>query len=178
MFSLLPNQEKKRLRKEYRLRLLIVALIFFVTATIFGLIFLLPSYLLSLSKESVARDHLKSVQDVAKTNAKPELSAELKAANLQIVELKGSVEQMPIKKILDMVIKDRPEGLKINSFSLTRDAQAGTLLITGIAPTRESLVSFNKTLSAEPLFSKVESPVSELAKSKNIGFSLSITGKF
>jgi len=51
MANLLPQKERGRLELEYRLRLLIVSLLFLMVTFTVGVIFLLPSYFISKSKE-------------------------------------------------------------------------------------------------------------------------------
>ena len=49
------------------------------------------------------------------------------------------------------------------------------MVVQGIAPTREALVSYKNRLEGLTIGNKVELPISELAKSKDIRFSLRFT---
>ncbi|MDE2038358.1 MAG: hypothetical protein KGI69_04050 [Patescibacteria group bacterium] len=65
----------------------------------------------------------------------------------------------------------------LSSFSAVRMA-TGTVavIVQGIAPTRDDLLAFQSRLEALVPGASVDLPISELAKSSRIGFSLQVTG--
>jgi hypothetical protein len=50
--------------------------------------------------------------------------------------------------------------------------------ITGVATSRDVLLGFQKALAKDPHFSKVDLPISDLAKTKDIRFNITAVAKW
>lgn len=179
MFKLLPTQEKKKLEKEYRIRLCIVAFSFIFFIELIGAISLLPAFFLSTVKEKEVITEQLIVSKVTEDEKDEKFDEEIKKVREQIQQLKIDEKEIAIAHVLNTVNKNKPTGVRLTSFNLVRNVgEESELRIIGIAQNRDSLVSFRDTLENESLFSGVELPISDLAKSKDISFSLNLTGKF
>lgn len=80
--------------------------------------------------------------------------------------------------LIQNILSYRSEQIFINSMEISRSAGTSTsaeVLIIGKADSRESLIDFKKSLEVEKTFRNIDLPVSDLAKSKDIKFSLRVT---
>jgi hypothetical protein len=175
MFNLLPENLRKTITTEYRLRLAILAIVMVVLVQISFLIFLFPSWLVSYYKErdfSVQSDELNkslSTLDISST------TAFIKSFNTKIGIINDSLEYPKFVPMVDEVIAKKTSSIRISGIYYTvNSANAGTLTLEGLGDTRESLVSFSDSLKTIQHFKKVDLPISNLAKDKNISFIISI----
>lgn len=179
MFKLLPHHEKVRLQKEYRVRLAVVALFFLFSVEVVGIAALMPSFFLSKVKDDQIKNEQKVLGALMEEEKDPQLALELERAKNQIRQLVVDEETVEVAKLFGIVNKDRAPGISISSFDLDRKKEGeDELRIFGTASSRDALVLFNKTLETEELFTKVELPVSDLARNRDITFSIRIQGNF
>ncbi len=178
MFSFLPEQQRKVLVREYRIRLSVVIFSGLFLVLLVATILELPAYFFSKIK-------MYEVSDIAKMSANDEDAKNVRIAFEEIYHTNAYVgilskESEPkLYEGLDKIIKLRGAVL-INSFAISRkeDASSSVMTITGRAPKREDLVNFSKVLKAEPTINVINLPVSDLVKTKDINFNMTISGKF
>lgn len=139
---------------------------------------LLPSYLLT-------RGHLVFINSL---NAGPEAKDE--ESIKEILDLPKEIEvklkffesNAASKRVVDSlskIIAYLPEKVKLGSVVFNRNhgekgKKGVTIVISGTAADRDSLVSFGTALKSSDSFSAVEVPVSSLTKEKNLPFSINI----
>lgn len=181
-YTLLPKIEMKKLRREYRTRLIILFSFFISFAVLIGICSLAPAYIYSYSQEKEALGKAQSIQKSLKESGTDEIWRDLRQASEIITRLKGNTPSKPFGDIVASIIADKNTNIKINSFNFTEiiDASSTPIFsvnIAGKSGTREGLVSFKKKLETDDYIQSVELPVSDLAKSKDIDFSMRITIK-
>ncbi|HEY4503783.1 MAG TPA: hypothetical protein VJJ28_01585 [Candidatus Paceibacterota bacterium] len=173
--TLLPDSEIRLLRREYRIRLLIIALFFISCATVIGILALFPAFMSSYLNRDEDMSYIKELEKNRQANGVMDKEKELiKSQNLakRIIEDKDSVIY---SEIIQKIILRRTKNIQINSFELSYAVGTSTpveVIIQGKAMTREALMTFKKGLEGDIAFSKVELPVSDLAKNKDISFAL------
>lgn len=177
MFTLLPEQHKKKLWKQYRMRL-VSFFCFFVTAVfLIAIGFLFPSYLsLSLDKNTLSSDvsDLESKISIKNSKGLKETLDQIKTT-LSLVK----PDETSILNSIQIILKQMPGGISVQSINYIRGQGApSSITISGIASERDNLISFTKQLQKELSFTNVTLPVSNLAKEFNVPFSLTILGKF
>ncbi len=179
MRNLLTDQTKHRLRAKYLNSLFFIMFLLLSTAIIIGAGALVPSYLLSQSRKSVVENKANLVKKGLKQR-EPELSTEaLKFARSEIGLLSESKGEKLFSDRLRRILEKKPPGISITSFSYVAGSdEEGSLNISGTALSREDLLSLERGLKNEPDFTSVVLPVSNLAKEKDISFSLVIKGTF
>ena len=81
------------------------------------------------------------------------------------------------EKIINEIILKKIPDIKINGISYDRNSIGGegSVNIRGIAKSREKLLLFRKVLEEDPLFKKVDLPISNFVKGSNISFNLTLT---
>lgn len=169
------------LKREYFIRFLIVFLFFVSCGVILGIFSLAPSYVLSLNGE---RDTLKEVQALQKgrqARGTDAISNELSATYALIKSIEKDYDKASFSKTIDEIASLRTPQIFYSSISLQKLDRTATSTITAIvqgkALTRDSLLKFKKNLESDPNISKVDLPVSDLAKSKDISFAVKFSIK-
>jgi len=179
MRNLLPNRVKQQLRTEYRLRLSIVGLLLFSVALLMAGVFLVPSYLLSASDKMVVEDRMRFAEQGPAPQEAESSIERLELAQLQVELLSTLQKSTLFSDRLIQIIEQKPAGVRIGIFFYTtRDEGENMLTLSGVAETREDLLSFERSLKSEPDFSSVTLPVSNLAKDRDLSFLVTIKGSF
>lgn len=175
MFNLLPENLRKSIVTEYKLRLSIVVLLFVVLLQFSFLIFLFPSWLTSHYKEKdflVKSDELNrsiSALDVSST------TAFIKSINEKLSVANQTLEYPKLIPIIDSVISYKGTSIRLDGILYTvNGSNSGVLTINGMGDKRDSLVAYADSLKKIDSFKKVDLPISNLAKDKNIDFSISV----
>ncbi|HRH27080.1 MAG TPA: hypothetical protein PLZ99_02895 [Parcubacteria group bacterium] len=175
MFNLLPENLKEQIKKDYHLRLSIIVLSFVILSQISFLIFLFPSWLISYYKE---KDYLVKNDEISKNiSAIPVASttAVIKSLNEKLLNIDRTLEYPEVIPLIDSVISTKTSAIRIGDISYTvSGVNSGVLNINGMGEKRESIVNYSENLKKIDLFKKVDLPISNLAKDKNIDFSISI----
>lgn len=173
--SFLPVQDQKALKKRYRLHATIVALFMLSVVGIVGVGSLAPAYIRVAFEEMTQTASLKSSSIDSENLNAAEMVEELRgdaSAARELLEMSSrELSSTLIKDAISARASVRVLSIAISDISTT----TATMVIQGIAPTRESLVSFKTRLEGFAAGNKVELPISELAKSKDIPFSLRFT---
>lgn len=179
MFNLLPQPEKDALRLEYRTRLAVVWLWFFLATLLIAVALLLPSYVFSVQKEKVAARRVEMLSHVVTREEATALFALLAEAQSKATRAKDSPPSSFSERIA-AVARETPAGISLSGFSLALVGEEGKqpFFIHGIAAERNVLVSFARELERTGLFEKVEVPLPLLAKESGIEFSLRVAGSF
>ncbi len=177
MFTLLAEQQKKHLYKQYRLRLISLIGFFLSALLLIAGILMLPSlYLLSIEKGT-----LKSEKEMYERSVDSENSKDL-IANIggikAMVEL-AAPSDTKLFATLQSVLAKRPSGVGVSTIGYTRGEGApSSLTIQGIAQGRAGLIAFYKVLQKEPMFTSSALPVESLVKETNVPYTINLQGKF
>lgn len=168
MLHLLPQYQKRKVVKEYRLRLGLVLIIVIFFAVIMFTIFTLPSFLLLRTEKIVLEGKKSSIESIIN-------SKNLKNGDSATDMSKSAVALKPFSKSLspnlfiDSVVPST-SGITIGGYAFN---QAGpedpvNVVISGVSKTREDLTAYAELLNKR--FGGVKLPLSSLANSANISF--------
>jgi uncharacterized phage-associated protein len=86
-------------------------------------------------------------------------------------------DQTTHSNIIQNIISHRSKNVTLSSIDISHASGTSTpwaVIVQGKSATREALLDFQKSLEGDQLFSQVELPLSDLAKSKNISFGIRI----
>ncbi len=174
MLTLLPQEEKTRHIHEYYVRLTIVILFFVATLLVSALVGLLPSYV----NERADLNALKEAQQQAElesTNKAYEESEIVKAYNAVLVDyLNARIVQVSTpaspSSVLYKILENSNSSISISELEMTHQ----TVIVRGVASTREGLIAFHNTLRSHLDFKNATLPISDLAKSSNANFTIQI----
>ena len=178
MRNLLLEQDKKKIRREYFLRIAFVSLVFVFFSVIFGNVFLLPSYFLSNTKKRALEEQRTIIEQSIAVHEQDASIAVLVEADDKLSLLAPS-KGSSLFALIEQVVHALPPGVSVEEFVYGTYAERDNELhLSGVADTREDLRAFQNALRGKPLFTSVVLPVSNLAADKNISFSLTLTGSF
>ena len=175
MINLIPNEQKKRMKRGFYYRLVVVFLIMFLVIVLLSTLAILPSYFLSFSENTLINQKL----EVQKNELVPVGDQKILVAvgdldsKLNLIENRQSVRFVVSEKIINPLILNKMPGIRITSIFYENDPTLGKKVrIGGTAPSREILLLFRRAIEDDALFKQVDLPISNFVKGSNIEFSL------
>jgi len=177
MANLLPLIEKRRIKREYKVRIGIVSLLLLSVLTIIAIVSLIP---LHVSSSSELNDIIRQMETEKKET--PNIIEEQNPikitqdvnAKLAVLRKKDSALLLS-SDLIAVIVGHKPNDIKINAMFYDRGLMDGKVSINGVAKDRETLLSFLKSLEVEKIFTKVDLPISSFVEESNIEFSIRIT---
>lgn len=173
MINLIPPSAKKRVTQEYWVRVITVWLLLGSAGFLILSVFLLPTYLIinqQISVMDVEVSHSSEKTSTFDVSATELVSATDKARLLLMNSSSTSFSTYKTK--LDTLAGT---SVKLNQFDFSRNITRGTIKISGIADTRQSLSDFRDSLEKEGSFTSVNLPISSLIKNKDLLFSIDLS---
>lgn len=175
--TLLPIQERKSLRHEYRLRVAIVLCFMLSFAGLIGIGSLFPSFISMSAKERSELDAVTALKKQKDDSGIGDIEGTLKAdAALLAAATPLTVGTLPSAVIESVVSARGPVDLTSLSVA-SGDGSSFDVSIRGVAPDRPSLLAFQNRLEQLAPGNKAVLPISELAKNSDIPFSIELTEK-
>lgn len=175
MLELLPNAQKKFIKKEYFLRLTAASLLFLLAAGILFLVFLSPSYFLSVEKWKIVNQEFENIKK-SNINADDEdLQSDIKSSKEMLALLAPSANELSIKDLIAKIINKKSSGVIIEGLSAdySKNDQY-QITIRGTSKNRELLKSFAENLRGGKEFNDVDLPISNFAKISDIDFNITL----
>lgn len=175
MINLLPYEDKKEVEREGLRRFLIVALLSLATVIFLGILLMGPVYLLVFQQRIAQEDEELSLRNGKSTEHINQISNEIKKINSKLFVFESNAKNYSAPKTIKGILDIIPSGIKLTdiSFEVTSEAR-GRAQLRGNASTRENLLNFLKVLNDSGLFSKVDSPVSNILKKTDVDFSINL----
>lgn len=175
MINLIPPEARSRIITEYWVRVGAVWLLLLGVAATAIATFLLPAYVLVGSQAGI---YEVAAKEASTRVAEQEVTTKvLVEASTQAKLLVDDADKQSMMEFFDVVqsLVD-PNLIEIKSYSLTRkDMTVQVVQVRGHAATRLSLSNFRDALTQHPLIEKVNLPISNLAKDRDIEFSIALT---
>ncbi len=176
--TLLPPQERKNLRREYYTRLAIVVCCMISTVFAAGLMSLLPAYMRARAEE---QRQLEAVTELRHTNNEKNdsmVASELSFYSSALSILGNSLLRERPSEAIERIVGLSDKEVRLSSLSyFVSGTTTAEVIIQGIAPNRASLLSFKSRLESLTPLARIDLPLSELAKSSSIPFSLKVIYK-
>ncbi len=177
MINLLSSSAKKRLWNEYCVRLGIVALLAVFALELFTLLLFFPAYLTLRGTTNEVALSLEQERALVPASDKA-IHEEVKALKNDLTLLTPGTkpqDQIP-SALLSDILKVKPQGITINNLAYVRAGDAVSLQLSGVAATRDDILSFKNSLSQNPLYTLARTN-DYLIKKTNITFSITLTMK-
>jgi hypothetical protein len=180
MFNLLPFEEKKKLKREYKHRLVVVALLILIIAEGILAVLLVPTIILVTSHEEDLKTRLSEYGALAEEGTGGSFNALLKETTEKLTELSPEKNKALPTEAIIKIVEAKPKGVHVERFTYKagKDFSTGDIVIEGKSDTREALLLFRKALEGVPGFTTVKLPVSNFAQEKDIPFSMSVIAAF
>ena len=178
MINLLPTEEKKKNATVYRFHVLVLSfemagICFFIAGAA-----LLPSYFLSSAKERSALQKLELLKNTPVTMIDQNTLDSIKDINSKISIMEGAEKDRfsVLGRVINEMISKKMPDIKISQITYVNDSKGlKKVSVRGLALNRERLLIFREMLESDPIFSKVDLPISNFIKGQNIDFSLNLT---
>jgi hypothetical protein len=169
--NFLPEEDKIKIKKEYLRRLFVVLGTFSFFVISIGIILLL-SYAIFLRDQKYNLERQLAISGERLSRGKIENTILLaEEFNTKISLLDSGQKNIGEKSaFIKIILEEKTDKIKINDFFFDK----GKVLIQGLSENRQNLLSFIDSLRKKKDFKKVESPVSNLIKERDIEFKLTI----
>lgn len=173
MINLIPPTARRSVIREYWLRVMSVWMFLIGTGCLIVAALLLPTYvqiwiqLNGLSELASASSDMVASYDIS--------AQELIVASNQAKILNPPATSTPFSVYINNIETVSGSAVTLTAFTFVRPNIGETSIsISGIARTRQDLANFRDSLSADTAYSRVELPISNLIKEKDLLFSMQL----
>ena len=159
--------------------LFVIGLSFFVAS-----VTILPAYFVSSIKKNLAYAKLENQKKEPVPLLDQETLTDIKnlREKLSLIENAEQVKFNVSTKVINEIILHKTPNIKITEivynsplFSDKNHQTDSKIIVSGVAPSREVLLSFRLALEGDVLFKKVDLPISNFVEGSNIPFYLNLT---
>lgn len=174
MINLIPPEARRRIVTEYWVRVVTAWLFLLaVAATVVGAL-LLPAYVLVTSQVRSSATEADSAR--ARVGDHDTTTKVLDAAGEEARLIAASAQEPQLTHVIEMIEELIPSGVEATAYTLARQTGAvAPVLVRGTADTRTGLAAFRDALLGHPRIAKVDLPISNFAKDRDISFTVTIT---
>lgn len=175
--TLIPYKDRRRLHREYILRVITVAIFGATLAVLVGMVAMFPAYIRAWFYNYAAQNAA-SVAKLSKPDASLELArTELARDGKLLSAASASLAEVMYSDIVKSLLSSRGR-VSITNFSVTQtDPDGVSINIKGIAPTRDDLIAFKGRLEAIIPGTRIEIPIDQLARNTNLQYNLRFAKK-
>jgi len=179
MLNLLTPEEKKSIKREYRVRTAAVIVMFMFFTVVFAIAGLLPAYFHVTVNLKIRNTDLANLAVQSEQEGDDSVALALGRTDtiLNFIEIEEDLETVPTY-IIERALTARPVGVNITTLSFDTSEVGRVLTITGGANTRASLIEYSRNLGSQPGFLSANVPAEDLAQATNIDFRLTVRGEF
>jgi hypothetical protein len=173
--TLIPIQDRLRIHREYHTRLLIVAASVLSVAVVLGAVGLAPAYLSAWSANSAALASLAAARGSKTDSGLSGVENSLNGDQKLLAALAAGTGGSKLSVVIQSIAAVR-SSVRIYSLDVSRQGDSTVVAtLNGQSPTRDDLLAFKSRLEAIATSTTVDLPLSELAKSTDVYFSMKIT---
>ncbi len=174
--TFLPNSERTQIYREYSVRVVAIFSVAIAVAVAVGAAALFPAFMRASTVERSALDAIAAGKAGSPSDAQV-MQDELSADGKLLAALSGSRSASRLSNALRQIALVRSR-VSLSAISVARaDAGSVDAVLQGTAPTRDELLSFKARLEGIAPGAVVDLPLSQLAQSTDISFSLHLTAK-
>lgn len=178
MANLLPESYKKTIHLEYLLRFVVVALVMSFALLVIGIILLVPSYVISSIQSNATKQQISLIQSQKTQENRMVDETVLKRTEAELKVFSTEKSFSEVEKTIQTVLGHMPAGIALSTINYEKkgkgEATQDSVILSGLASTRSDLLAFRSALEKETSFSSVVLPYSNLAKDKDVAFSITI----
>ncbi len=177
MINLLPASYKQSLKRMYYLRLVTTGFVLVLFIVLIAGALLAPSYILSALRETSLNEKLAMLQQGESFDASKAMNATIADINKKVALFRADNSDTVISQdVISAVLSKIPSGISVTSVTFgSNDTGGATVTIHGVSTDRKSLETFSINLRGYSHFSKVDFPISDFVKNKDIEFNITCT---
>lgn len=173
MINLIPPQGHRTIRTEYMMRVGATVAMLFSAVAILLTVALIPTYVLVHAQMRAF-----NAEDAVNTGAAdtPDIAEEINRTEAIVMELQKRPETTDTSVFVHAIEAAAPAGVSFRNFSFgsVKDAPA-PIQVRGVAARREDLIALKQALEQNALFATALVPISDLAKERDLSFTITIT---
>jgi hypothetical protein len=174
MSNLIPQFAKKKITTEYWLRVITAWFFLWGSALLVATVLLFPVYIFTNVQINVNSEAAATAE--ASVESYESVAFDLEKATLQSRYIIEDSRRNKAHQYLDLIVTNEGTGIEINQISFSQGAQGlQPLIINGQAENRESLAALRDRLLAEEVVAQADLPISNLARDRDIDFTISVT---
>lgn len=175
MFNLLPDSLKAEIINEYKLRLFIVSLFFVVFVELSFIVLLFPSLVISYYREKEVETRVAALEKSSGVANANSIRPIIKSLNSDLAIIDKTLQYSEAIPIIDIVLFKKTNSIHITDISyISLASSTATIVVQGVSVTRDALVNFKKSLEDSNSFINIDLPISNLAKDRDIKFSMTM----
>lgn len=177
MINLIPNEERKKMIKDFYLRFVVLLFFAFGFSVLVASVSILPSYFASAVKVSVATERLIGETSKPVPEIGQKTQGVIKELNTKVGIISRARKNQFIisERVINEIVLRKMSDIKITEITYDYNSATGRKIgVTGVAPSRDRLLLFRKALEDDRLFKEVDLPISNFLKGTNIQFYLNI----
>jgi len=176
MTNLIPQSAKKKVRIEYWTRVVTTWLFMLSVVLVVASLLLTPvNFLINYKIDIYSESASNASREVAEYDISSSVLVKSSKNASLILELET---KQRFSEIINLIESLNNPGITITNFNLTRNKeQVAPVQLSGKAETREALAGFRETLLENREIETVFLPISNLARDKDITFTLTVTMK-
>ncbi len=96
------------------------------------------------------------------------------SAKLNLIETKEKDKYLVSQKVINEVVLRKMPDIRVTEFNYSTSSAGSQIKIRGVAPSRERLLLFRKSLEDDVAFKQVDLPISHFVKGSNIQFDINL----
>lgn len=170
--NFLPDENKILFKKEYFRRLEVISGCFSFFIIFFSVAMLLPKFVLLSSEKKFLQEKLESINQVVSSTISKDIDAMVAEVNREISSILGGEPNGYEKSMLIKIITNaKTVGVSLKNIDINNKQ----ILVKGTGKMRADMLNFVDILKKESIFKKVDSPVGNLLKEKDVEFLLTIS---
>lgn len=175
MINVLPEQQKKELKREYIFRLIATYFFLFGILSVLATLLLLPTYILSKSKESFLNNELVRLDEENPDLSLDELKNIISDINTKLVLLDSEENKIITQDVLSKFLLISRKNIEIHKIFYSRpEGKTQVLEVSGLAKDRSSLSQYKSALEESNLYTKVDLPISNFVEKVDINFNIKL----
>tara|TARA_B100000745_G_scaffold285608_1_gene220949 strand:- start:1881 stop:2423 length:543 start_codon:yes stop_codon:yes gene_type:complete len=177
MINLIPPHARKQVKIEYWVRVSSVWVLMVALGLCVVLVLMVPSYILIRSQLNTYQEQYS--QALADSVSYQELEDAVVTANRYAQKLLSYKSPVSFTGIIDelKLVTDDTIELSYVDIKRTESGEVETMVVKGEAQTRIDLVAYRDAIEAHPFFTSADLPISNLAKDKEVPFSITVAIK-
>ncbi|MFA5936387.1 MAG: hypothetical protein WC822_00750 [Candidatus Paceibacterota bacterium] len=177
MINLIPNEEKKKITRDFYLRIITMIFVMLGSSVLIASILIFPTYIVSSVEKKAINEKLETQKKDAIPLPDQDTMMVIKNLKdkLSLIENAQKNKFVFSQKVINEIVLQKISGIKITEISYQNDLKAGQKInISGKAQSRDILLAFRRALEDDTAFSKVDLPISNFIKGSNIKFYLTL----
>jgi len=174
MLNLLPTETKKKLSRLYYSRIIIMVMWFGFAVFIIAICLLIPLYIVVQAEQNSLDKELVQLKTQSEFQIEEILREDISEINKKLTAFSIDKKSLLSQDALSPILDELSSGVEITEFFYSSKFETPlSIEITGIAKGRDDLQSFADRLEKNIAFSKIELPISEFVKNKDVTFRIS-----